>query len=84
MASVTAPGRRSLLGAVISAVQTRHGRPSRVAQLAVKVREHITTVVALTAVDVGAFHVPAGWGMFCGLVVTGFSVLVLDFAVTGR
>jgi hypothetical protein len=80
LASITAPPRRrSLIGAVLAA-----HRPGRVSQLAAKVREHVVTVAALTAIDVGAFHVPGGWGMFCGLVVTGGSLLVADFAVTGR
>lgn len=81
MAAVAvAPGRRSLLGKVSAALSTRkRTRPGRLAAVAAKAREHVVTVAALVSVDIGAFHgcQVAGW------VVTGLSLLALDFAVRG-
>lgn len=42
-------------------------------------RQHVVTAAALTSVDVGAFHFGGG----VGWIVTGVSLLALDFAVTG-
>lgn len=49
------------------------------AAVVAKAREHVVTVAALVSVDIGAFHgcQVAGW------VVTGLSLLALDFAVRG-
>lgn len=78
-----APGqRRSLLGMAVGAVQglvRDRVRSERLAQLAAKAREHVVTVAALASVDIGAFH----GGQVAGWVVTGLSLLALDFAVTG-
>ena len=85
VASVTAlKPRRSLLGTVLAVVQAwaaarQRGRPSRVAAMAAMARQHVVTVAALASVDVGAFH----WGGGVGWIVTGLSLLALDFAVTG-
>lgn len=84
MAAVTARPRRSLLGTALGAVQARAaarrpGKPSRLAAVAAKARQHMVTAAALASVDVGAFH----GGPVAGWVVTGLSLLALDFAVTG-
>ena len=42
-------------------------------------RDHVVTVAALVSVDIGAFH----GGQVAGWVVTGVSLLALDFAVRG-
>ena len=55
------------------------GRPNRLAALAVQVRQHLVTAAALAAMDFGAFHA----GPVAGWVMTGVSLLALDFAVTG-
>jgi hypothetical protein len=84
VAAVTAPGSgRSLFGKVssaMSALQARkRGRPGAAAVVAAKVREHVLTVAALASADLGAFH----WGSGVGWLVTGASLLALDFAVRG-
>lgn len=83
VAALAAPGaRRSLLGKALSAAAVRRraqGKPGRLAALAVKAREHLVTAAALASVDFGAFHA----GPVAGWVVTGVSLLALDFAVTG-
>lgn len=82
MAAVTA-GHRSLLGktaAYVAARQrARSGRPGKLAAAVARAREHVMTAAALGAVDLGAFH----WGAGVGWVVTGLSILALDFAVSG-
>ena len=84
MASVTAPGRRSVLGkasAVLGARAKARGRAGggKLAAFAAAAREHVVTAAALGAVDVGVFHYGAGPGW----IVTGLSLLTLDFAVRG-
>ncbi len=81
MATVTARGARpSLLGKLTSAARTRKpGRPNRLAAFAAVAREHVVTAAALGAVDLGVFHYGAGPGW----IVTGVSLLTLDFAVRG-
>ena len=83
MAALSAPGaRRSLIGKAVSAAAARRragGRPNRLAALAVQVRQHLVTAAALAAMDFGAFHA----GPVAGWVMTGVSLLALDFAVTG-
>ena len=80
---VSAPRpRRSLLGTALSAAQARvrsRGRSARLAHAAAVARQHVVTAAALASVDVGAFHA----GPVAGWVVTGISLLALDFAVTG-
>ena len=77
-----APG-RSLLGkasALLSArKRARTGKPGRLAAAMAVAREHVVTFAALTSVDIGAFH----GGQIAGFVVTGASLLALDFAVRG-
>lgn len=82
MAAVTVPSARSLLGKASAAVAARRrarGAAGRVAVFAAKAREHVVTTAALVSADVGAFHIcqAAGW------IVTGVSLLALDFAVRG-
>ena len=81
MAAVTA-GRQSLLGkasaAVVARKRTRVGA-GRLAAAVTAAREHVMTFAALAAADIGAFH----WGAGVGWLVTGASILALDFAVRG-
>lgn len=83
MAALSAPSaRRSFVGKALSAVAARRrarGKPNRLAALAVKAREHMVTVAAFAALDVGLFH----WGITQGYVGIFVSLLALDFAVTG-
>jgi hypothetical protein len=83
LAAVSAPSaRRSLLGKSLSAAAARRrtpGKPNRLAVLAAKAREHVLTAAALASMDFGAFHA----GPVAGWIVTGVSLLALDFAVTG-
>lgn len=73
--------RRSLLGRISVAAAARRRRPgaARVAAFTALARQHVVTVAALTAVDIGCWQASpvAGW------IVAGVSALVLDFAVTG-
>lgn len=81
MAAVTA-GRRSLLGKAAAYAATRQRTRSgagRLAAVVARAREHVMTAAALGAFDLGAFHYGAG----VGWLVTGASILALDFAVSG-
>jgi hypothetical protein len=78
--------RRSLLGKLAVAVTARQRTRSgagRIAAAAAKAREHVVTFAALASVDLGAFHAPLHLGGFAGWIVTGASLLALDFAVRG-
>jgi hypothetical protein len=81
VAAVTA-GRRSLLGKtaayVVARQRTRSGA-GRLAAVVARAREHVMTFAALASADIGAFH----WGAGVGWLVTGASILALDFAVSG-
>jgi len=78
--AVVASARRSLLGhALTAAAAARPAWRPRLSALAAKAREHVVTAAALTLVDLGAWH----GGQIWGFVVTGCSLLVLDFAVRG-
>lgn len=84
MAAVAHAPRRSLLGKFAAGLVTRRGARDRVkagklAAVAAAARQHVLTAAALASVDLGAFH----WGAGTGWVVTGVSLLALDFAVTG-
>ncbi len=80
VAAVSAVPGRSLLGKASAALQARkRARGGRAAALLAAVREHVVTAAALVSVDVGAFH----GGQVAGWVVTGVSLLALDFAVRG-
>lgn len=81
VASVTIARPRSLLAKATSAVTSRKrtGKPGRLTAVLAVAREHVVTFAALTLVDIGAFH----GGQIAGWVVTGLSVLALDFAVRG-
>lgn len=67
--------RRSLFGK-LAALRSPAAR-KLTAQAAALVREHVTTVAALGAIDLGAFRAAtaAGW------IVTGVSLLLLEFKV---
>ena len=83
MAAVTVAPGRSLPGKIIAGLAARQrkarGKPGRLAVLAARAREHVVTVAALTAVDLGGWHYGPGAGWF----VTAASLLALDFAVRG-
>jgi hypothetical protein len=81
VAAVTAaPHGRSLPGKVLSLLTARkRARPGAVAAVVAKAREHVLTAAALASADLGAFH----WGPGVGWLVTGASLLALDFAVRG-
>lgn len=82
MAAVTA-GRQSLLGKAAAYVAARQrartGRSGKLGAVVARAREHVMTAAALGAFDLGAFHYGAG----VGWLVTGASILALDFAVSG-
>lgn len=79
MAAVAARGaRRSLVGRL--ADTAGDGRLGRLGALAAAaVREHLPTLAALGSVDYGAFRAAAA----AGWIVTGVSVLLLDWKVRG-
>lgn len=83
MAAVTAGTRRprSLLAKATSALASRKrtGKPGALTAVLAVAREHVVTFAALASVDFGAFH----GGQIAGYVVTGVSLLALDFAVRG-
>jgi hypothetical protein len=80
---MTAPrSRRSLIGTVAAVVAARvrsRSRPSRLGALAAQAREHVVTVAAFAAADLGAFEVWHHGGWFAVTV----TLLALDFAVRG-
>jgi hypothetical protein len=76
VAAVAAPGRRSLVGSLLSAAPGLRKLASRALPL---VREHVTTVAAFAAVDWGCWDA----GRIPGLIVTGVLVLLFDFQVRG-
>jgi hypothetical protein len=67
--------RRSLLGK-LAALRGPKARKLAILAAAV-VREHATTVAALTAIDLGAFQAAAA----AGWIVTGVSLLLLEFKI---
>ena len=80
VAAVAAGRPRSLLAKAYAAVAARkHAKPVRVAAVVAVAREYVLTTAALAAADLGAFH----WGPGVGWIVTGVSLLALDFAVRG-
>lgn len=84
MTTATLPrtGRRSLIGSAVAALQARAKGGKRfrgIARAAAAARQHVLTVAALAAADLGGFQVFHHGGWF---VVTA-SLLALDFAVTG-
>ena len=80
MAAVTVPGgRRSLLGMVLGAVQSRAGAKGRRSRLAAAVQDHAMTFAAMAAVDVGMFHL----GFVAGWVAVGVSLFLADFKIQG-
>ena len=64
------------LGAVQARAQARGRGPSRVAAA---VQQHVMTFAAMTAVDVGMFHL----GTVAGWVGLGVSILLADFKIQG-
>jgi hypothetical protein len=84
VAALTAPrAGRSLLGKLSLTRPAGRDKPSRLAAALTAAREHIVTAAALGSFDFGAFHVPGHWGMCCGFVAAGVSLLAFDFAVRG-
>ena len=80
MAAVSVGRPRSLLAKAYAAVSARKRvKPGQVAAVVAKAREYVLTVAALASADLGAFH----WGRGVGFLVTGASLLALDFAVRG-
>jgi hypothetical protein len=79
--AVTIGRPRSLLAKATSAIASRKrtGKPSRLTAALAVAREHVVTFAALASADFGAFH----WGPGVGWIVTGASLLALDFAVRG-
>lgn len=67
---------RSLLGVALSHVPSVRRLAARALPVA---REHLGTVAGLAAIDWGCWAA----GRIPGLIVTGVSVLLLDFAVRG-
>jgi hypothetical protein len=81
-ATISGAGRRSLigkLGAALAARARAKGKPGKLAAAIAAARQHVMTAAALASADLGAFH----WGPGVGFLVTGASLLALDFAVTG-
>ena len=79
MAAVSAGRPRSLLAKAYTAAARKRVKPGQVAAVVAKAREYVLTVAALASADLGAFH----WGRGVGFLVTGASLLALDFAVRG-
>ena len=80
VAAVSVGRPRSLLAKVSAAAAARkRAKPGRLAAVLVVAREHVLTGAALAAADLGAWH----WGPGVGWIVTGVSLLALDFAVRG-
>lgn len=88
MAAVSVPPGRSLFGKVRETLTARRparpGRPAALAAAMAKAREHVVTVAALGAFDLGAFqvHIPH-LGAAPGWAALGISLLLADFAVRG-
>ena len=76
MTAVTVRGRRSLIGELAGALPGVRSLAARILPL---IREHAVSVAAFAAVDYGAF----GLSRYAGWIVTGVSVLLLDFTVRG-
>lgn len=83
MVAATAPGaRRSLLGLLLTVVLAwvkPRSRSRSVAAVVAAARQHVVTVAALAAMDLGAFQVWHHGGWFA----VAASLFLLDFAVTG-
>lgn len=85
MAAVPASRPVTLVGQILALLltlnQPRDGRKARAraAKLAAAAREHVTTVAALAAIDLGAFQASriAGW------IVLGCCLLIAEFKVRG-
>ena len=85
MAAVTAGKPSTLVGQILALLvalnRPRSGKKARAfaARFAVAAREHVTTVAAFTAIDLGAFQasVVAGW------IVLGVSLLLVEYKVRG-
>jgi hypothetical protein len=82
VAVATAPGARrsrSLLGMLVAMFQARARRKGQVSRVAALIQDHVLTVAAMAAVDVGMFHLDlvAGW---CAV---GVSLLIVDLKLNG-
>lgn len=80
MAAVTAPGRRSLIGAALGVLTARARAKGRSSRVAHAVADNFLTVVALGAGVVDAF---AQGGMALGLAILVPALLILDFKIRG-
>ena len=82
MAAVTAARPRTLLGQLAALRRPQAGRKTKTiaVKAAIAAREHLTTIVALAALDLGAFEAwhPAGW------IVGGVSLLVAEWKIRGQ
>lgn len=88
MAAVIVPAGRSLLGKLrdtwAAARPAKPGRPSVLAAVAAKAREHVVTFAALASMDLSAFQVHIPWfGAAPGWAAVCVSLLLADFAVRG-
>lgn len=83
MTAVTAPARRSLIGAGLAAFQARakaQRRPSRIVAAVTRIREHLPTLASLASADFAAFLHGPTWGFG----VLAACITLADFAMTGR
>lgn len=76
MTAVSVRPGRSLIGSLVAAAPGFRRLAARVLPL---VREHAVSVAAFAAVDWGCWDA----GRVPGLIVTGVSVLLLDFTIRG-
>lgn len=88
MAAVTVPAGGSLLGKIrdtwAARRPARSGKPSALAVIAAKAREHVVTFAALASMDLSAFQVHIPWfGSAPGWAAVCCSLLLADFAVRG-
>lgn len=76
VASAALPRGRSAAGSLLAAVPSLRRLAARVLPL---IREHAVSAAAFAAIDWGCWDA----GRVPGLIVTGISVLLLDFTVRG-
>ena len=85
MAAVTAGKPSTLVGQILALLvalnRPRSGKKAKAfaARMAVAAREHVTTVAAFTAIDLGAFQASA----VAGWIVLGLSLLLLEWKIRG-
>lgn len=79
MAAVTAPGGRSLLGKVASALRERAAARKKPSRVAAFIADHTGTLSALGFADTACWH----WSVTAGLIGTAICILVAEFKVRG-